>query len=92
MAGNLNLSNNKIINVGATSDKDALSRVVADGRYLKLSGGRIAENLTVPSIATRSEHNELALNYLNTRLLFVEKRNACIYIYIYIYIYIAILM
>ena len=85
MAGNLNLSNNKIINVGAaTSDKDALSRVVADGRYLKLSGGRIAENLTVPSIATRSEHNERALNYLNTRLLFVEKRNAYIYIYIYI--------
>ena len=43
MADNLNLSNNKIINVGAaTSDKDALSGVAADGRYLKLAGGTVA--------------------------------------------------
>ena len=51
MAGSLNMSNNKITNVGnPTADKDAVSRVYGDGRYVKKSGDTMTGALSVPDL------------------------------------------
>ena len=77
MDGNLNLSNNRIINVGApTSKKDGVNKEWAEITFLKLSGGRLNGNLTVPSVKIGREYNELVLNYINTRFIFVEKKES----------------
>ena len=77
MDGNLNLSNNRIINVGApTSEKDGVNKEWADSTFLKLSGGRLNGNLTVPSVKIGREYNELVLNDINTRFIFVEKKES----------------
>ena len=48
MAGPLNMSNNKITHLAnPTADKDAVSRVYGDGRYVKKSGDTMTGNLAL---------------------------------------------
>lgn len=78
LAGNLNLSNNKIINVGAaTSDKDALSRVVADGRYLKLAGDTITGQIFFNNNVLASNYQALSRTIGNAY--FVQIHNPYVY-------------
>ena len=45
------MSNNQITNLGpAISDKDRLSRITADGRFLKLIRGTISGNLLISTV------------------------------------------
>ena len=78
MAGNLNLSNNRIIIVGApTSQKDGVNKEWAESNFLKLSGGHITGDLSAAS--RPGVHNESVLNFINMKYFFIEKRNPYIY-------------
>ena len=66
MAGSLNMSNNKTTNVGnPTADKDAVSRVYGDGRYVEKSGDTMTGALSVPDLNLRLGYNVIKYHVLN---------------------------
>ena len=60
------MSNNKTTNVGnPTADKDAVSRVYGDGRYVEKSGDTMTGALSVPDLNLRLGYNVIKYHVLN---------------------------
>ena len=80
MAGPLNMSNNKITHLAnPTSDKDAVSRVFGDGRYVKKSGDTMTGNLALGDnyiIGLKSKQTDYATNQPNLRQEIIDWKNA----------------
>ena len=74
MTGNLNMGNNKIINVtNPTDNSDATNKSYVDTNFLKLSGGHITGILYKDTQSTA--FNKSLLNYEEMKLWIVEKAN-----------------
>ena len=80
MAGSLNMSNNKITHLAnPTADKDAVSRVYGDGRYVKKSGDTITGNLALGGnyiTGLNSKQTDCNTNQPNLRQEIIDWKNA----------------
>lgn len=74
MSENINVVNNSIYNLPTpTGNAQPATKGYADINFLKLSGGNMTGNITVPSPPT--VYNEIVLSFINMIYFFVEKRN-----------------
>ena len=69
---NLNMGNKKIINLATpTHNTDAVNKTYADTNFLKLSGGNMTGDLTVPNPTTTGK-SQLVLNLFTIKYFLVE--------------------
>ena len=74
MSGNLQMINNKIINLAnPTDNKDAINKTYVDTGFLKVSGGHITGSLILPTASPA--HNEIILNFISMKYFFVHRMN-----------------
>ena len=80
MAGPLNMSNNKITHLAnPTDDKDAISRVFGDGRYVKKSGDTMTGDLALGDnyiTGLKSKQTDYATNQPDLRQETIDWKNA----------------
>ena len=80
MAGPLNMSNNKIIHLAnPTADKDAVSRIYGDGRYVKKGGDTMTGNLALGDnyiTGLNSKQTDYDTNQPNLRQEIIDWKNA----------------
>ena len=80
MAGPLNMSNNKIIHLAnPTADKDAVSHIYGDGRYVKKGGDTMTGNLALGDnyiTGLNSKQTDYDTNQPNLRQEIIDWKNA----------------